>query len=166
MNSIYGRNKFGSVYLKREGKDYKERMIEYIKKEAKKQGWSKVMGKFLYMDEVIYMNQKGRDPDNLKKLQQDCITESGVVWEDDSWCLPRTNRVFIDKFNPRIEIVITPCDFIGIFDDNVCLQKFKRQCVECRRYKNNCSILRQALESRIQPEIVDFECSEFKQIAK
>ena len=69
VNSIYGRNKFGSTYLKKEGKNYKKRMIKYIREEASEQKWNKVEGKFLYMDEVIYSNRKGRDPDNFKKLQ-------------------------------------------------------------------------------------------------
>ncbi len=61
--------KFNSVYLKKEGKEYKKRMIEYIRDEVEKQNWDKVEGKFLYMDEIIYSNRKGRDPDNFKKLQ-------------------------------------------------------------------------------------------------
>lgn len=69
VNSIYGRNKFGSTYLKKEGKNYKKRMIKYIREEASEQKWNKVEGKFLYMDEIIYSNRKGRDPDNFKKLQ-------------------------------------------------------------------------------------------------
>lgn len=62
VNKIYGRNKFGSVYLKKEGKEYKKRMIKYIECEVEKQGWEKVENRFLYMDEVIYSNRKGRDP--------------------------------------------------------------------------------------------------------
>lgn len=44
-------------------------MIKYIREEASEQKWNKVEGKFLYMDEIIYSNRKGRDPDNFKKLQ-------------------------------------------------------------------------------------------------
>ena len=102
-------------------------------------------------------------PDNFKKLQQDCITESKVVWEDDSWVLPRTERLFIDSYNPRIELVITPCDFIGIFDNEQQFKEFEQQCTDCTRYRNNCSILRKATEGRIQEEIDDdLLCSEFK----
>ena len=112
------------------------------------------------MDEIIYSNRAGRDSDNFKKLQQDCITESEVVWSDDKWVLPRTNRIFIDSNNPRIELVITPTEFIGIFDNEKELHSFKQQCVNCRRYRNNCSILRKALEARIQKEIdEDLVCS-------
>lgn len=164
VNHIYSRNKFGSTYLKQEGKDYKERMIKYIHEEVKSQNWTKVENRFLYMDEVIFSNRKGRDSDNFKKLQQDCITESGVVWTDDTWCLPRTQRLLIDKNNPRIELIITPCDFVGIFDSNEQLKEFKNQCLNCKRYKRNCSILNNALEGRVQEEIHNLTCSEFNSI--
>lgn len=140
-------------------------MTKYIKKEVEKQNWDKIEGRFLHMDEVIYSNRKGRDPDNFKKLQQDCITESGVVWCDDSYCLPRTQRLYIDSTNPRIELVITPTEFVGIFDNEEVAKSFEDRCKGCTRYKNNCSILRQSLESRIQPEIDNsLVCSEFKQL--
>lgn len=165
VNHIYGRNmKFNTVYLKKEGKEYKKKMIQYILEEIKKQEWIKAENQFLYMDEIVFSNKKGRDSDNLKKLQQDCITESGVVWTDDTWCLPRTQRILIDKNNPRIELTITPCEFIGIFDNQHQLQEFKQQCEVCKRYKRNCSILKNALDGRIQDEIVDLTCSEFNKV--
>ena len=140
-------------------------MTKYIKKEVEKQNWDKIEGRFLHMDEVIYSNRKGRDPDNFKKLQQDCITESGVVWCDDSYCLPRTQRLYIDSTNPRIELVITPTEFVGIFDNEKIAKAFEGRCKNCKRYKNNCSILRKALEGRIQREInEDLICSEFNNI--
>ena len=140
-------------------------MIKYIKEEVKRQQWNKVDGRFLYMDEIIYSNRKGRDSDNFKKLQQDCITESEVVWKDDSWCLPRTERLYIDSENPRIEIVITPTSFVGIFDNSEQLERFESNCIKCTRYTNNCSILRKATEGRIQNEIDDkLICSEFKEM--
>lgn len=139
-------------------------MIEYIREEVKNQNWTKIENRFLYMDEIIFSNRKGRDSDNFKKLQQDCITESGVVWTDDTWCLPRTQRLLIDKNNPRIELIITPCDFVGIFDNEQKLQEFKNnQCLQCNRYKRNCSILKDALDNKIQEEISkDLKCSKFK----
>lgn len=101
-------------------------------------------------------------PDNLKKLQQDCITESLVVWSDDSWALPRTNRVYIDKDNPRIEVVISVAPFIGIFDNEKHFNQFVNNCKTCKRYKNNCSILREVSEGRIHIEVDDdFNCSKY-----
>ncbi len=43
-------------------------MIKYIREEASEQKWNKVEGKFLYMDEVIYSNRKGRDPITLRNF--------------------------------------------------------------------------------------------------
>ena len=155
VNHIYGRNKFGSTYLKKEGKDYKKINGEYIKKEVEKQDWDKLLdGKYCYLDEIVYMNCKGRDSDNLKKLTQDTITESEVVWMDDTFCLPRTNRVFIDSNNPRLEIIITPIDSIGIFDSTEEYNEFVNICKECKRYlSGRCGLLKDTKENRIISEI-------------
>lgn len=168
VNHIYGRNRFGSTYLKKEGKDYKKINGEYIKEEVKKQGWTKLVeGEYCYLDEVVYMNVKGRDSDNLKKLTQDTITECQAVWFDDTYCLPRTNRVYIDSNNPRLEIIIKPVGNVGIFDNNEDYIDFKSKCDECSKYKEGkCSTYKKALESRIQDEIVlvdnKWTCSKFK----
>jgi len=160
VNHIYGRNKFGSTYLKKEGKDYKNRMIKYIKEEVESQQWIKLdKGQYCYIDEIVYFNCAGRDADNLKKLQQDSITKSGVVWHDDTFALPRTNRVYIDSNNPRIEMEIFKVDFIGIFDDTESMDLFTSRCKICNRYKRNCSILNKAIEGRIQDEII--KCNEY-----
>lgn len=164
VNSIYGRNKFGGTYLKKEGKEYKEDMVMRVIDEVSRQGWVKPEDRFIYMDEVVYFNRAGRDVDNLKKLQQDAITESRVVWSDDSWTLPRTERTFIDKHNPRIELVLSIAPFIGIFNNKEALISFESKCKTCRRYSNNCSILRKAKENRIQKEIIGLSCSEYNRL--
>lgn len=167
INALYGRNKFGSVYMKKEGKQYKERMDKVVKQSVKEQEWIKTnANEFVYMDEVVYMNCKGRDSDNLKKLTQDVITESGVVWEDDSYCLPRTHRIFIDTDNPRLELEITRTGFIGIFESDEMYNSFiLSNCSECKRgKKGNCSIHKNALDNRIQEEIdiINLTCSKKK----
>lgn len=168
VNHIYGRNKFGSTYLKKEGKDYKKEVGEYIKKEVEKQGWIKLLeGEYCYLDEIVYMNVKGRDSDNLKKLTQDTITETLCVWHDDTYCLPRTNRVYIDKENPRLEITLTPTNTVGVFDCKKDYEEFENKCKECTRYARNCSNLKCVKENRIINEIKLNEenkwiCYEFK----
>lgn len=161
--------KFNTVYLKKEGKDYKKQMIKYIQEEVKKQEWNKIENKFIYLDEIIYMNKKGRDSDNLKKLTQDCITESLVVWTDDTYCLPRTQRILIDSNNPRIDLILTVSDYIGIFDNADDYNKFiNTYCSKCKKgnkigQKGGCSIYKQALESRIQDNlIINFDTKEKK----
>lgn len=159
VNSIYGRDKFGSTYLKKVGKDYKKKMIELIKKEVNKQDWIKLDNIFIYLDEIVFMNRKGRDADNLKKLTQDCITESGCVWVDDTICWARTNRVFIDNINPRLEITLSQSPSIGIFDDKADYDRFiKEFCSRCKKgdkigLKGGCSIYSDMMDNRIREEI-------------
>jgi len=167
INALYGRNKFGSVYMKKEGKLYKEKMDKVVKQSVEEQCWVKTLpNEFIYMDEIVYMNCKGRDSDNLKKLTQDVITESNVVWEDDTYCLPRTHRIFIDSENPRIELEISRTGFIGIFESKEVYDTFLlSNCNECKRgKKGNCSILAKALDNRIQEEIdtTNLKCSKKK----
>lgn len=154
VNHIYGRNKFGSTYLKKEGKDYKKTVGEYIKKEVVSQKWDKLKeGEYCYLDEIVYMNAKGRDADNLKKLTQDTITETMCVWYDDTYCLPRTNRIYINSENPRIELTLTPTNTVGVFDCKKDCDEFENNCIQCKRYKRNCSILKAMKENRIIKDI-------------
>jgi Holliday junction resolvase RusA-like endonuclease len=168
VNHIYGRNKFGSTYLKKEGKDYKKINGLYIQQEVIKQGRVKLLEEqYCYLDEIVYMNSKGRDSDNLKKLTQDTITESEVVWFDDTFCLPRTNRIYIDSTNPRLEITITPIDMIGIFDSERDYFNFENQCKTCSQYRNGkCGVLRDSKDNRITESVslIDDKwiCTKFK----
>ena len=169
VNALYGINRFGTKYLKREGKEYKSKVSKYVKEEVKKQKWDKLLkGQYCYLDEVVYMNKAGRDTDNLKKLTQDSITMSDVVWEDDTYCLPRTNRVYIDKDNPRIELIITQVKFIGVFDNKRIMNDFISKCKTCNRYrKGSCGILKDSLDNKITKEVNkinnNFECNKYKE---
>lgn len=155
INFIYGQNrKFNTRYLKREGKEYKSKMIKYIKEQVEIQKWLKLdKEQYSYVDQIVYMNKKGRDADNLSKLINDSITECGTVWEDDTYSLVRTQDIFIDVENPRIEMIISPVEFVGIFDSTEEYIEFKQRCDTCSKFKNNCSKHRKALENRIIPEI-------------
>lgn len=169
VNFIYGRNKFGSTYLKKEGKEYKAKAVKYIEEETSKQNWTRLKPEeYCYIDTIVYMNKKGRDSDNLFKLIQDSITNSIVVWEDDTFALSRTNRVYIDSENPRVELLITPTSTIGIFDTVEEYERFKEICSDCRRFKKTCSIHNGLLENRIldKVQLIDgkWTCSEFKPV--
>ena len=154
VNFIYGRNKFGSTYLKKEGKDYKAKAVKYIIEETNSQNWTRLKTEeYCYLDTIVFMNKKGRDSDNLFKLIQDSITNSETVWEDDTFALSRTNRVYIDSQSPRVELLITPTSTIGIFDTVEEYKEFKDNCDSCRRFKKTCSIHNKAIENRIQEEV-------------
>ena len=176
VNSIYGRDKFGNTFLKKVGKDYKKKMIKVIQKAVEEQNWIKVEKQYLYLDEIVFMNQLGRDSDNLKKLTQDCITESNIVWSDDTWCWARTQRVFIDSIEPRLEIVLSVASNVGIFENVEEYEIFiNTYCNNCKRgnkigKKGGCTVYREALENRIrevipmntEEEKLNKKCTEFK----
>ena len=169
VNHLYGHNRFGSVYMKPEGKQYKKQISEIIIKEVEKQKWVKTLNEeYCYLDATVYFDKKGKDCDNIYKVIQDTITESGVVWEDDKYTWSRTNRCYIDKNNPRVEIVISRVNNIGIFDNIEDYKEFEEECKTCKRYKRNCSILQDCKDNRINEniELIDkiWKCIKFSKI--
>ena len=150
-----GNKSIPMTYVTPEAKKYKLEFIHYIRKEVKKQGWDKVNNKYchLYMDGVFYMPKTNMDAANCDKILSDAITESGVVWDDDSGILFRPQRIYYDTQNPRIELTIHPVEYYGIFESKESAEKFEHNCRKCKRYMRNCSLLRKAFECRICEEI-------------
>ena len=55
--------------------------------------------------------------------------------------------------------------FIGVFDNKEHYDGFESNCKTCKRYKNNCSILRELTEGRIHIEVdEDFNCNKYNPI--
>lgn len=97
----------------------------------------------------------------------DAITDSGSIWIDDNVACERVQGVFYDSENPRIEICIRPVEYIGVFKNAPQLELFKSNCIGCKRYKRNCSILKNAISGIIQKELsADGMCSSYSQIKK
>jgi crossover junction endodeoxyribonuclease RusA len=155
-----------SMYETTEAKKYKKEFSEYTKKEVIKQNWdiNQTIHRHHFMDCNFYFERIDQDEQNYYKCLCDSINK--IAYIDDQKILTRTNKVLYDSNNPRIEIELHPVSYIGIFEDNDNLSEFLEVCKNCKRYKNNCSILNKALEGRIQVEIVDMVCSNFKQIKK
>lgn len=151
-------------YKKPEALRYQKDFIKYIKTEVKKQGWIKSDNTFqhYYMDCIFYFDRTGKDCNNYFKCLADAITDSEVVWIDDTQLCERVQGIYYDSDNPRIEITIKKVDYIGVFDNTSQLESFETNCVGCNRYKRNCSLLKKAKEGRIQDEIKDGICSKFK----
>ena len=151
-------------YKKPEALKYQKEFSEYVKKEVKKQGWIKSDNKFqhYYMDCIFYFDRVDKDANNGFKCLADAITDSGVVWVDDTQLCERVQGIYYDMNNPRVEIKIYPVDYIGVFENASQLEEFESNCIECNRYKRNCSILQKAKEGRIQSEICDCVCSKRK----
>lgn len=157
-----------SPYVTKEAKEYKKNFIKYIQEEVKIQGWE-MDGTGLqhyYMDWNVYFPRVDMDCSNYDKLLADSITESKSVWIDDNVVCNRINHIYYDSNNPRIELLIHPVEYIGIFDNKSRLDEFENKCKTCSRYKRNCSILKNAKSGRIQDEICDFDCSKYKEINK
>lgn len=152
-------------YPSKETKDYKKKFIPYVKQEAKKQNWEMDMTglQHYYVYWTVYFDRIDKDAANLEKVLIDSITESKAVWIDDNVICNRVDRIYYDSKNPRIEIIIKPVDYIGIFNNKSDLDRFENKCRTCSRYGRNCSILKNAKTGRIQEEIVGYECSSYKE---
>lgn len=151
-------------YCTNEAKKFKAEFSKYVKEQATIQGWSLEPNEYqhFYVDCVFYFPAKRLDCNNYYKVLLDAITDTGAVWLDDDSVCERANRILYDSENPRIEIVITPVDYIGIFDDASQLEEFESRCVGCSRYKRNCSILKKAKEGRVQDGVSNTLCEFYK----
>lgn len=155
------RGKFHTVmaYKPKATKDFEKTFGEYVREEIKKQGWIKPSkDKFVNLNTIFYFPRVDMDAQNYFKSLCDILTSNGV-WEDDNIVLEKVNRIYYDNVNPRIELVITVSNHVGIFDSK---EEYKRfihtYCDNCTRggkigQKGGCSIYRNATESRIQEEI-------------
>ena len=92
------------------------------------------------------------------------LTKIVQTMKNDNVALFRPQRIFYDKDNPRIELTIYPVEYIGIFDNDDDKMKFEDKCKTCKRYARNCSLLRKAIEGRIQSEIKDCVCKKYSEI--
>lgn len=152
-----------TLYETAEAKAYKKNFIKYVKEQVKEQEWILVPNKtqHFYIDCVFYFERIDQDPNNYFKLPLDAITDTQLIWLDDNTTLERVQGIFYDNKNPRIEMIIYPVDYIGIFPNQEHLGIFESNCIQCKRYKRNCNILIKAKEGRIQEEINDLQCNKF-----
>lgn len=144
----------GKRILTQKGKMCKKNIQKATKKQIKKQTWDYEWTKtnFLYLDAIIYFNQMGRDDNNIYKLLCDSLEK--ICYDNDSRVLIRTQRLFYDSKDPKVEVFLTPVDYIGIFDSEQDLNDFVANCETCRYYYGGkCSVLNKAKEGRIQEEI-------------
>lgn len=152
-------------YKTKEAKKFQEKFEEYIREQVKIQNWitdSNPMQHY-YVDSYFYFPRVDMDANNYYKVNLDSITETGLIWKDDNVVCERVQRIVYDSKNPRIELIIYPVDYIGIFDNKEQLCEFEDKCKSCKRYTRNCSILNKAKEGRIQEEINDeLVCIKYK----
>lgn len=159
----------GGKILSKEGEKCKEQIQTQAKEQLKSQTWDYEWtvdkDHFVYQDAVIYFSRRGRDDNNTYKLLNDSLEK--IVYENDSRVLVRTQKIMYDSKNPRIELTLTPVDYVGIFENQDQAEKFEENCMTCTRYLNGrCSILVESKSGTVREEIGSIYepvCSSYKQ---
>lgn len=154
----------GQRILSKEGEQNKAAIQLAANEQIKNGNWDYeyTLENYIYMDTEIYFNRKGRDDNNVYKLLCDALEK--IVYENDSRVLIRTQKILYNPDDPKVIVTFSPVEYKGIFDNEVHMNVFEANCMNCKRYKRNCSILNKAKEGRIQEEIKDFVCSKFSQL--
>jgi Holliday junction resolvase RusA-like endonuclease len=152
---VIKKGKFNTVmpYKPKETLDFEKDFGKYVKSEIINQGWVKPnKDRFIILNTTFYMPRIDMDAQNYFKSMCDIMTDCGV-WEDDNIVMEHVNGIYYDSENSRIEVSVTISERIGIFDSQCELDEFTQTCENCKRYKNNCSILKKSKEARIQKEV-------------
>ena len=136
-----------------------------VEEAVDEQGWNLPIdsGRHIYVDAVFYFPRLRMDCNNYWKVLLDTITDTQLIWKDDDIVCERAQAIYYDAQNPRIELVIHPVDYIGVFENASQLEEFESRCIGCTRYARNCSILRQAKTGKIQSEIQSGNCEKYKE---
>lgn len=160
-----GRRQFVQSYPSAETKKYQSYFKEYVEKEISNQNWKvPEKDKMIYIEMILYLDRKRKDPNNFLKVPIDVLTDSGV-WLDDDVVLPLCKNMYIDAKNPRIEIIIYESSSIGIFNNITELNNFKmNNCNICSKNESRCTILRKMLENRIIDDSNTVKCNKIKHI--
>lgn len=153
-------------YKTKEALQYQKDLIAYVEQEVVKQHWELIPNKtqHFYIDAIFYFGKTNQDANNYFKVMLDAITDTQLIWLDDNVTCERVQGIYYDADNPHVDIHIHPTDYIGVFENASQLSDFESNCVGCKRYKRNCSLLRNAKEGRIQSEICNSECAKFSPI--
>lgn len=154
-----------SSYVTTVAAKYKSDFTSYVIEEVKRQGWNFPVTKtqHFYVDTVFYFPRVDMDGNNYFKVMLDAITDSQLIWADDNVVCERVQGIFYDTVNPRVELTITPVDYIGVFNDSLQLDDFiSNNCIGCTRYTRNCSILNKAKSGKIQEECDGIICKKKK----
>ncbi len=159
----------GGRILSKKGEACKKEIQTKAKKQLKDQDWkyewTADKDNYIYQDAVIYFSRRGRDDNNIYKLLNDSLEK--VIYENDSRVLVRTQKILYDKENPRIELKLSPVEYVGIFENKDEAQDFEQNCKLCTRYlEGRCSILVDSKAGTVREEINsenEVQCRKFKQ---
>jgi len=155
----------GKRILTKEGMKSKNQIQAEARVQLKGQKWDYDWTKtgYCYLDTVIYFQKRGTDDNNIYKLLCDAL--EGICYDNDSRILIRTQKIMYNPNNPRVEVTITPVEYIGVFDNKEQAELFETKCSDCSRYrKGSCSILKDLLNGTERDEfnMENFSCNEYK----
>lgn len=156
---------YAMSYKTPEAARYRKEFAEYVTDEVENQGWDVPVEKtrHFYIDAIAYFPRVDMDISNYWKVMLDAITDTQLIWADDNVVCERAQRIYYDPQNPRIELVIRPVEYIGVFDDASQMERFiASNCIGCARYNKNCSVLRNAVEGRVQDVVCNGVCAKRK----
>ena len=157
----------GKRILSKAGEKRKKEIADATKEQMKNQDWDYEWTKsnYLYQDAVIYFARRGSDDNNIYKLLNDTL--EGIVYDNDSRVLVRTQHIMYDSKNPRVEVILTPVKYKGIFNSVEESEKFSSKCSNCTRFLNGrCSILVDSLNGTVREEVGNIKspsCEKFKE---
>lgn len=110
VNHCYTNNRFGQRTLTKKGREWKENTQRIAREEVIRQGWPFFVGdwdkKLILEITAFYPNKLRRDMSNMHKLLPDSLEK--IVFNDDRWLLTRDINFFVDRANPRVEVVLYP----------------------------------------------------------
>ena len=155
-------------YRTKRAKEYFEWANNYLKQTVQNSGWEiDTTKRHIYVDTVFYFQHTHMDANNHFKVLLDAISESGLVWEDDSLVCERVQGVFYDRDNPRVELTIRFVDYHGVFPNAENYVQFTQNCATCRRDVNKCTILKDLVAGYHRQEVAandnKLTCQSYKQ---
>lgn len=159
----------GMSYRTSEAKKYRREFADYVCNECESQSWDIELNakQHFYLDGWFYFARIDCDPNNYWKILIDAITDTQKIWVDDNVVCERVMRIQYDAENPRVELKLHPVEYVGVFDNSNQLDEFvNSNCIGCKRYKRNCSVLRKAIDGRIQKEVCGMNCSAMSPIVR
>lgn len=142
------------LYETKNAKDFKKRFKAYLKREIGKQKWEVEQTKdgHWILECVFVQARTNQDNNNYYKILCDSLTEAGVI-NDDRNILVQTKRVLYDSKNPRFYALLRKADYVGIFNTKESYNNFiKDNCNKCKKDRFKCSVLKKALEGRLQED--------------
>lgn len=107
VNKLYSTIR-GRKVMSNAGHKYIRTVVPVIEQAIAHQGWEVEVEGVWHVVEITYYfpDRKKRDSHNYIKLLMDVL--EGLAFKNDQFCIVREQYVYLDRENPRLEVVIKP----------------------------------------------------------